>query len=57
MTLLVPGANLSFHMEVPLESEIPDLDPLFPTSSRRGFGLLLWKYKREGQEEWNRIGY
>lgn len=57
MTLLVPGANLSFHMEIPLESEIPDLDPLFPTSSRGGFGLLLWKYKWEGQEEWNRIGY
>lgn len=33
MILLVPEADLSFHMEGPLESENLDLDPLFSASS------------------------
>ena len=37
MILLAPGANLTFYMEVPLESEIPGLDPLLLTSSLGGF--------------------
>lgn len=35
-----PWANLTFYMEVPLESEIPGLDPLPPT-----FQLLLGAFE------------
>lgn len=53
--LLVSGANISLHLEVPENPKVSDLASLFSTSSCGVFWMQFWNYKRREVHE--RMGH